>query len=201
MMTQKDVKISDEEIVYKGFFQLRRVELTYRLYAGDWGLPLVREVFDRHPAVGVLLYDPRTDQVVLTEQFRIGAYADQTSPWLIEIVAGVIDHPGETSQTAVAHRETQEETGLSIERLIPLCDYWVSPGASTERFHLFCAHVDATQAGGIHGLVEEGEDIRVLIWDRQRAIQALQTGEIRNAATIIALQWLALNHAVASCSQ
>jgi len=77
--------------------------------------------------------------------------------------------------------------------LLPITRYFPSPGGSDERVHLYCALVDSRGAGGIHGLEEEGEDIRVTTWARADAIEAMQQGLIDNAASIIALQWLAMN--------
>ena len=90
----------------------------------------------------------------------------------------------------VAIRETQEETGLEIINLFPICQYWVSPGASTEQIYLFCGQVDSRLAQGIHGLLEEGEDIRLHVLSLQAAYNLLDEGKINNSSTIIALQWL-----------
>ena len=72
-------------------------------------------------------------------------------------------------------------------------EYWVTPGASTEYLTLFCAKIDSTKADGIHGLVEEGEDIRILVVSPEEAYQLLDQGKIKNAPTIIGLLWLRLN--------
>jgi ADP-ribose pyrophosphatase len=152
---------------------------------------ITREVFERGHAIGLLPYDPVRDAVVLIEQFRIGAYAAGMEPWLIEIVAGIIEH-GETPEE-VARRETLEEAGLTIGELLPMCDYAVSPGGSSESVRAFLGRVDSTSAGGIHGLNSEDEDIRVTAMPWSDARRLLDDGKVRNALGIIALQWLALH--------
>ena len=76
-----------------------------------------------------------------------------------------------------------------------ICEYYNSPGASSEKVHLFCARVDASKAGGIHGLDHEHEDIQVEVLSEAEALGALQTGAINNAMSVIALQWLNINKA------
>lgn len=191
IFTDKDVKILEQQCVYKGYFQIGRLKLQYRLFNGGWSKPVYREVFKRGDAVAVLLFDPKCDQLVLIEQFRVGTLLKTKNPWIIEIVAGVID----TAETfeQVARRETQEETGLSLSNLIPISHHWVSPGGSTERIFLFCAQVDSSQAQGIHGLADEGEDIRLHVIPLKKAYNLVNDGKIDNATTIIALLWLQQN--------
>ncbi|MFO1188786.1 MAG: ADP-ribose diphosphatase [Alphaproteobacteria bacterium] len=190
-MDHTDVEIIERVPAFQGYFRIDRYRLRHRLHAGGWSEPMSREVFERGHAVCVLPYDPRRDEVVLIEQFRVGAYAAGFAPWLIEIVAGIID-PGETA-VDVAHREMREEAGLVIETLEPICRYLVSPGGTTESVELFCGRVDASTAGGIFGLDQEHEDIRVMRVPATEALNWLAAGRIVNAAAVIALQWLALN--------
>ena len=116
--------------------------------------------------------------MVLIEQFRVGIADKAKNPWLIEIVAGVINK-GESLEQ-VARRETQEETGLEITNLFPICQYWVSPGGSSERIYLFCGQVDAELAKGIHGVAEEGEDIRLHVLSLKVAYNLLNQGKFNN---------------------
>jgi ADP-ribose diphosphatase len=190
-----DVKILQQQIVYQGHFQLEQWKVQFRLFNGGWSPPRLREVFERGEAVGVLLFDTKRDQLVLIEQFRVGVVNKAKNPWLIEIVAGVIDK-GESLEQ-VARRETQEETGLEITNLLPICQYWVSPGGSSERIYLFCGQVDAELAKGIHGVSEEGEDIRLHVLSLKVAYNLLNQGKINNSSTIIALQWLQHNEQIA----
>jgi ADP-ribose pyrophosphatase len=94
------------------------------------------------------------------------------------------------SPQEMAGREVLEETGLTIGQSQFICEYYSSPGGSDERISLFYAEVDSSGAGGIHGLAEENEDIRVIVVPRTVAIAAIQQGLINNAMAIIALQWL-----------
>lgn len=95
----------------------------------------------------------------------------------------------------VAHREGREEADLDFLVLEPVCRYLPSPGGTSEYISLFCGCVHAPEAGGLHGLEEEHEDIRVHVYTFDQAFELLQQGDIDNAASIIALQWLALNRA------
>lgn len=186
-----DVEVVSKEIVFQGHFRIEKFTLRFRLFAGGWSNNVTREIFERGSAVAVLPYDPINKKVVLIEQFRVGALADKTTPWLLEPVAGIIE-PNESIEE-VSHREAKEEAGLDIIELIPICNYWVSPGGTTEQVFLFCGKVDATKAGGLHGLKAENEDIRVHVFDLHEARQLLDQGKINNAMGVIALQWLFLN--------
>ncbi|WP_299622747.1 NUDIX domain-containing protein [Pelagibius sp.] len=185
------IEIIEKTEAFKGYFQIDRYRLRHSKFDGGWTAEMRREVFERGHAAAVLLYDPALDQVVMIEQFRVGAYAAGEEPWLIEIVAGIID-PGETAE-AVVRREAMEEAGCEISALEPIGRYLVSPGGSSETLTLFCGRVDASAAGGLHGLEHEGEDIRVLPLPRPQALKLLSEGAIANFTAVVALQWLALN--------
>ncbi|HNP25208.1 MAG TPA: ADP-ribose diphosphatase [Nitrosomonas sp.] len=191
MMTRKDIEILEKTVCYKGFFAIDRYRLRHRLFKGEWSQPIIRELFERGHAAAVLPYDPLRNEVILIEQFRIGAMDAPNGPWLLEIVAGII----ETDEKAedVVKRESLEEADCKVTDLIPLYDYLVSPGGMTERVALFCGRVDTQFAGGIHGATDEGEDIKVHVASLETALQFLEAGKINSASAIIALQWLALN--------
>jgi len=188
----EDVKVISKERTFNGFFKIDRYCLSHRLFNGGWSQELQRELFVRGDASCVLPYDPVTDQVVLLEQFRIGAVGHNQTPWLLELVAGINDE-GETPETVV-RREGEEEAGIELGELKPICEYLVSPGGTNEKIYLFCGRVDATTASGIHGLEHEGEDIKVHVIPAKQAFEYVRNGRINNAASIIALQWLQLNH-------
>lgn len=192
-MNKNDVKIIKQVTAYQGHFRVEKFTIQYRLFEGGWSKPIEREVFERGASAAVLLFDPTLDQVVLLEQFRIGALREENTPWLIEIVAGTIDNEHESPMTVI-EREAFEETGMILLDLHPITNIWVSPGACSERTSIFCAKVDASQAGGIHGLIDEGENIRVLTMACKDAFELVTNGRITHAASIIALQWLQLNH-------
>lgn len=185
------VEVLDREVVYDGFFRMERYRLRHGLFAGGLSPEVVRELLRRQRVAAVLPYDPVAGAVVLVEQFRIGAIDEPGEAWLLETVAGVAD-PGETPE-AVARRELQEEAGLQAEELLPICDYYPSPGGSSERVSLYCARVDSSRAGGIHGLDSEHEDIRVHVVPVDEALGMLDSGILDSAMPIIALQWLALH--------
>ena len=187
----KAVEIVKRANCFQGFYKLDKVHLRHELFAGGMGREINREVFVRHDAVCVLPYDPQRDEVVLIEQFRVGAMGKVANPWLIELVAGLIDKDEQPEE--VAHREAQEEAGLVFSALWPMTRYFPSPGGSDEYVHLYLGRCESAGAGGLHGLEEEGEDIRVKVWAFEDALQAVRDGQIANAASIIALQWLALN--------
>ncbi len=208
--TMTDVRVHERDTLWSGFFHIERLQLSHRLYGGGWSRPVSRELFARGNAVGVLLVDTKRQQLVLTEQFRVGALRLQDSPerqsspergaspeppapgpWLLELVAGMVE-PGE-SPADVARRETLEETGLTIDHVTPITAYYSSPGGSDEWISLFWASVDASAAGGVHGCVDESEDIRTVIMSLGEAEQALHSGSFANAMTVIAMQWLLLN--------
>lgn len=188
-----DVQIIKREEAYQGFFRMEKLHLKQRRFDGQWSETFTREIFVRGDAVGVLLYDPRTDQLLMLEQFRPGALYDETqSPWMFEIVAGMTE-AGETLEDVV-HREAQEEAGCDIEALEKLFNYWVSPGGMDEQIALFLGIIDSSKVTeGIYGLDDEHEDIRVELVDFSEAVKGLQDGRINNAMAIITLQWLQLN--------
>ncbi len=190
-MNRNDVKIIEESLLYKGFITLKKYILQHKLFAGGWSQTFSRELVIRHHAAAVLPYDPVLDKIVLLEQFRLGAFEDKASPWLIEIVAGLLEE-GETPEE-LARREVQEEAGLVALDLIPIFDYWASPGATNEYVSLFCARVDASNAGGVHGLADEHEDIRVHVVDAAEALKRMHRGEIKNALCLMGLLWFQLH--------
>ncbi len=190
---QQDCELLQRESCFQGFFKIDRLTLRHRLYSGEWSDVMQREIFIRADATCVLPYDPMEGTVVLLEQFRAPLLGQTQSPWLIELVAGM-NEPGE-SPLDVAHREAKEEADLHLLDIEPILEYWVSPGGSTEKVSLLCARVDSLNAGGVHGLDDEQEDIKVHVVSVEAAMSMVQEGQINNAAAIISLQWLVLNRA------
>jgi ADP-ribose pyrophosphatase len=178
--------------LYQGFFKLFALEIRHELFNGGESPTLRRELLDRGDAVAVLPYDPVRDELVLIEQFRIGALQDKTSPWLMEVIAGY-QEPDESAE-AVARREALEEAGCTITQLIPIHRYYSSPGSSTEQIHLYLGRADTQGLGGIHGLDHEGEDIRVHVLPAEIAFEWLEQGRVDSAMPIIALQWFQCHH-------
>lgn len=189
-----DVRILDTQTCYQGHLGIKKFKLQCRLYQGGWSAVFSREVLDRHQGVGVLLYDPGSDKVLLVEQFRVGCLGDETNgPWALELVAGLVDKD-ETPQ-AVAIREVQEEAGIriDIDDMLFVAKYYNSPGGSNELLRVYCAAFDADREEGIFGLDTEAENIQTRIMTRDEALKGVASGRINNAMAIIALQWLQLN--------
>lgn len=183
-------KLLQRTSAYNGFFKVDVCRIKHDLYAGG-EIEVRRELFHRGDAVAVLLYDPARDCVVMVEQFRIGALHDPDGPWLLEIVAGMIED-GE-SVTEVAKRECLEEAGLHVHALVNLHSFYSSPGGCSERIHLMCGLVDSRLASGTHGVPQEGEDIRVRVLPFAEIEDLLRSQRITSAMPIIALQWLQLH--------
>jgi len=191
--TRNDAEILSEELLYQGFCNVKRYTVKNRLFAGDWTKPYQREIVARRAVAGALPYDPVRDQVVLIEQFRAGALKQLRSPWLLEIVAGIMDRDAPESHEELIKREVKEEAGIEAQELILIHDYLVSPGGSSEAFRLYCARVDASQAPEFCGVAEEQEDIKIHVLPSKTAFKYVHSGKIFNASALIALQWLELN--------
>jgi len=190
---KKRVEILKKRTPYKGHFRIDVYQLRHCKFDGGWTASMSRELFERGHAAAVLPYDPERDRVILIEQFRIGAYAAGVEPWLIEVVAGIID-AGE-DPAAVVRREAVEEAGCEIRDLVPIGTFLMTPGASSETLAMFCGRVDSAGAGGFFGLDHEGEDIRSFAVPADQALEMVMACPCPNANTVIALQWLLLNRA------
>lgn len=190
---RNDVQILDTSECHRGHLRVERLLLRCRRYEGGWSEPFQRELLKREAGVGVLLYDPERDLVLMVEQFRVGCLDDERNgPWALELVAGLVDTDETPAEVAV--RESEEEAGITVRRLLPVTSYYNSPGGSSEKLSIFCAAFDATQVRtGIYGLATESENIRSCIVSREAALAAVAAGRINNAMSIIALQWLQLN--------
>lgn len=186
-----EVEIVESKKLYQGFLGINQFRIRHSLFAGGNSPEIIRERVESYQAASVLLYDPVLDQVVMIEQFRIGAIDFPGGAWILEVIGGIIDEGQEPE--AVARREALEEAGCQVERIEPICNLMVSPGYSTERIFLYCGEVDASSAGGIHGLEHEGEDIRVEILSSDQVIAELYGGRINCTSAIIAVQWLVMN--------
>lgn len=189
--------IIEKKRTWDGYCKIDVYRLRHDKFDGTKSPVLEREILERGHAVAVLPYDPVRDEVVLIEQFRPGtlsvaAHYPDMPIWLTEIVAGIIED-GENAED-VARRETIEEAGCTIIGSPELIShYYVTPGCSSETVTLYYGQVDTTNVGGLHGLAEEGEDIRVFTVTAKECFAMLQKGQLCNAMTTIAVQWLMLN--------
>ncbi|MFL0803827.1 MAG: NUDIX domain-containing protein [Agarilytica sp.] len=187
----EDVNVESDEVVFDGFFQMREVGLTHRLFQGGWSAPMKREVFYRGDASAAVLYDPKRDLIGLVEQFRIGAMRSEYSPWCLEVVAGMME-AGETAESLI-RRELEEEAGISEAELVHITSYYSTPGGCSEKIHLYCALCDLSEAGGVHGLDHENEDILLQVFPAEEVFAVMLDSRMNNAATLLGLQWLQIN--------
>jgi len=183
-----DFEILAEEKLHQGFLSLNQLRIKHKLFAGGWSAELERELLLKDEAVGVLLFDPKNDSAVLIKQFRVGAIENAQGPWLVELVAGVVGSREEPADVAI--RESQEEANCTPSKMEKICDYYSSPGISNEKITLFCGMVNSEEMGGIFGLDSEHEDIKVVIIPYPKLLDMVYSGQINNAMTIIAVQWL-----------
>lgn len=171
-------------------FRIDELKLRHECYDGTMSPEITRLVFERGDSVAMLLHDSEKDSILLCEQFRTPTM-DKDSGWLVEVPAGVLES-GE-DPAACARRETIEETGYAPKSLRRIACFYLSPGGSSERIHLFYAEVSlADQIGAGGGLAEEGEDIRLIQLPVKEAFAQAAAGEIHDAKTLIAIQWLGL---------
>ncbi len=190
--TADDVEILKRETPFKGFFRVDRVHLRHRLFEGGWSGTVQRELFVRPPAAAVLPYDPQRGEILMVEQFRVGALDWRDTPWCLELIAGLADKEGEPVADLV-RREALEEAGVEIGEMKRVAHYMPSPGGSNERLQVFVGRADLSGAGGVHGVAEENEDIRVVVRPVAEVAALLRSGRVDNAASLITLQWLLLH--------
>lgn len=192
-MSKLEYEILYRECLFQGFFRVDRFHIRHELFDGGWSKPFSREVFSGAvKAAIVLLFDPHQDKVIFIQQFRPGPLVNGQDPWVTELVSGHIE-PDETPE-ATARREALEEAGCEVKTLQKLFEYHPSPGCVAEYHTLFVGRTQAPPDGSIHGVEKEGEHIRVLVLDAAQAINMLYMGQLRDASTIIAMQWFALHH-------
>jgi GDP-mannose pyrophosphatase NudK len=190
LMEIKPVKIIKTEILSDNWYTLRK--LTYELHKKDGSVvTLSREAYDRGNGATILLYHKAQQKVILTRQFRLPTFINgNTSGMLIECCAGLLDndHPEDCIK-----RETEEETGYRIKAVQKVFEAYMSPGSVTEILYFFVAEYEEIMKVGLGGgLQEEEENIEVLEIDYQLAYNMIASGEIRDAKTIMLLQYLKL---------
>jgi ADP-ribose pyrophosphatase len=185
-----DLRITGHDIVFERHLRVDVYRFHHRLFSGEWSSERVYDVIRRGAAVGVLLYDPEREAVVLVEQFRLPPLLAGYSPWVVEVVAGLVDRENETHEE-VGRRETREEAGLEvISVLVPIQRYVPMPGNSDETITLFCGRVDSAKAGGVFGIADEHEDIRVVVKPLAELEAMVDAGKIDTGHTLICLYWL-----------
>ena len=187
----KVIEIIDRrEVFARAIFHVEEATFRFERFDGSLSEAITRLVLKRGESVAILIHDLSRRLVLLTEQFRYPT-PERGPGWLLELPAGMVD-PGETEEES-ARRETLEETGYELHQLTRIASVYPSPGGSSERIHIFYAAtslVDRVGRGG--GIVAEGEDIRLVELSVDDAISKVRTGEIADAKTVIAIQWLEL---------
>ncbi len=193
--TKEDVTIHSKNRIFKRRFAIDEYIVSYKKFQGGSTHEVVREIFERDAnAVAILPYDVVTDEVILIEQFRPGALNNDKSPWLFEVVAGMIDD-GESIFEA-AKRELFEESGLKLtseDDLYFVNSCYPSPGGTSEIVHIFIANVDSNKFLKNAGLDCEDEDIRVFKLKSEDAFTYVKNGSICNCAALVSLMSLQIN--------
>jgi ADP-ribose pyrophosphatase len=191
-----------DDYAFGDLFRVKRARLQHRRFDGGMSEPITRISFERGDSVGVLLHDPREDTVILVRQFRYPVFTTldpeerdgegARRAWILELVAGVVD--GDRSVWQVAHKEPLEEAGYRvIGDLEPITTLYPSPGGTSERIHLFLGEAaGGLRAGKGGGLASGSEDIQTVVVPLDEAMEMVASGEIQDAKTIVALQYLVL---------
>ncbi|MEW5975254.1 MAG: NUDIX hydrolase [Acidobacteriota bacterium] len=184
------VEIIKSWVEHEGFVRIEKSRLRFEKFDRDLSQEVELGHYHRGDAVGVLIYDPGLDRVLLIRQFRFAAFAKTGDGWLTECVAGML-HEGESPEEA-ARREVLEETGLLLARADLLTCYFPSPGGCSDQVYLYLGTVvDPSQPVGAGGLNDEGEDIEVFWLPLSEALHLAETATIQDAKTLIGVGLLA----------
>lgn len=184
------IRVKEVTVLSDSWYVLRKTTFAFRRADGAWQ-EQSRETYDRGNGAVILLYDPDRSTVILTRQFRYPAFVNGHDDLLIEAPAGLLD---EASPEERIRAEIEEETGYRVRDVVQLWDVFMSPGSVTERLFFFVGRYtpsDRTGAGG--GDADEGEDIEVLELTLSDALDMVRRGQIRDAKTIMLLQYAALH--------
>jgi nudix-type nucleoside diphosphatase (YffH/AdpP family) len=186
-MNNNGVRINDIEVLSKNWYVLRKVNFDYQMNDGTWQSQS-REVYDRGNGATILLYNVEKKTVVLTRQFRMPSYLNgNESGMLIEACAGLLDHD---NPEECIRRETEEETGYKVSNVKKIFETYMSPGSVTELLHFFVAqYTDEMKTSEGGGLKDDQENIEVMELSFERAMQMVNSGAIRDAKTIMLLQY------------
>lgn len=191
-MHNTNVQIEKTEILSDNWYTLKKV--TFKIQKKDGSFQQQsREAYDRGNGAAILLYDKSTENVILTWQFRLPSFINgNETGMMIEVCAGLLD--SDNPEDCIK-RETEEETGYKVSHVEKIFEAYMSPGAVTEILHFFIAEYSKDMKihdGG--GLQDEGEDIEVLEFRFEEALNMIETGAIKDAKTIMLLQYLRLKN-------
>ncbi len=186
-MNNPSIKITSKELLSDNWYKLFKVTYEYLNKKGKWETH-IRESYDRGNGAVILLYNPKNRNVILTKQFRLPSYMNGNDDgMMIEACAGLLDK--DNPEDCII-REAEEETGYLINKVQKVFECYMSPGAVTEILHFFIAeyddHMKVSEGGGLQ---EEQENIEVLELSIDRALDMVYSGEIKDAKTIMLLQY------------
>lgn len=190
-MSSKRVKNIQKEVLSDNWYTLNKLRFDFQMNNGEW-VNQIRECYDRGNGAVILLYNIEQQTVILTKQFRMPTYVNgNTSGFLIEACAGLLDND---NPEVCIKKETEEETGYRIENVKKIFEIYSSPGSVTEILYYFiAAYSKEMKVSDGGGLQSETEDIEVLEISFTEAIAMVNCGEIKDAKTIILLQYLQIN--------
>ena len=185
------VKIKEEKTLSDAHYVLKRIDFDIQKKNGEWESQK-REVYDHGNAVTVLLYNSEKKTILLTKQFRMPTYVNgNSSGLLIETPAGLLEKNESPEQAMI--REIREETGYEIKEVERVCEAYSSAGSLTEMIYYFVApYSKEQQVGKGGGLAEEGEELTVMELPFSEAIAMVERGEIKDAKTILLIQYVQL---------
>lgn len=180
------VKIIQSEILSNNWYTLKKITFDYRQKNGEW-LRQSREAYDRGNGATILLYNKETKTVILTRQFRMPTFINgNETGMLIEACAGLLDK--DNAEDCI-RKETEEETGYKVTDVKKIYEAYMSPGSVTEVLYFFVAAYTKNMKASDGGGVEGEEDIDVLELPFDKALQMVESGEIRDGKTIMLLQY------------
>lgn len=187
-----DIHILNNEILSDNWYTLRKI--TYELTRPDGTKQVqTREAYDRGNGATILLYNQEQQTIILTEQFRLPTYLNgNPSGMLIETCAGLLD---KDNPEDCIKRETEEETGYKVTDIHKVFEAYMSPGSVTEILYFFVAAYEKSMKvneGG--GLAHEEEHTKVLELAFEDALNMIDSGEIKDAKTIMLIQHLRLKN-------
>ena len=190
------IKNIKEEVLSDSWYRLYKYTYEYQKEDGQWETQQ-REAYDRGNGAAILLYHPVKKTVVLTRQFRMPTYVNNNpSGMMIEVCAGLLDGD---DPVACIRKEAEEETGFHLKEVKKVFEAYMSPGSVTEKLHFFIAMYDDSMKVGDGGGAEgETENIEILEMAFSRAMEMIETGDIKDAKTIMLLQYAAIHRIVTS---